>query len=149
MIREITREEFDKNFYDLNYEGYLYHYNHRKDIFDKKTYEEIKEYSLEKMDKGLKVLGYFKDDKLIGFLSYYIWERANKYLWIDEFEITESERRKGYGTALMNEVREIVKREKLSRIELNCWAFNEDAIKFYEKLGYTEQRIVFEKINED
>ena len=36
MIREITREEFDKNFYDLNYEGYLYHYNHRKDIFVKK-----------------------------------------------------------------------------------------------------------------
>ena len=149
MIRELTKEEFDKTFYDLNYEGYLYHYNHRKDIFVKKTYEEIKEYSLEKMDKGLKVLGYFKDDKLIGFLSYYIWERATKYLWIDEFEITESERRKGYGTALMNEVREIVKREKLSRIELNCWAFNEDAIKFYEKLGYTEQRIVFEKINED
>lgn len=149
MIREITREEFDKTFYDLNYEGYLYHYNHRKDILVKKTYEEIKEYALEKMDKGLKVLGYFKDDKLIGFLSYYIWERATKYLWIDEFEITESERRKGYGTALMNEVREIAKREKLSRIELNCWAFNEDAIKFYEKLGYVEQRIVFEKINED
>ena len=149
MIKEIKKEEFDKTFYDLNYEGYLYHYNHRKDIFVEKTYEEIKEYALEKMDKGLKVLGYFKDDKLIGFLSYYIWERATKYLWIDEFEITESERRKGYGTALMNEVREIVKRENLSRIELNCWAFNEDAIKFYEKLGYVEQRIVFEKINED
>jgi GNAT superfamily N-acetyltransferase len=149
MIKEIKKEEFDKTFYDLNYEGYLYHYNHRKDIFVEKTYEEIKEYALEKMDKGLKVLGYFKDDKLIGFLSYYIWERATKYLWIDEFEITESERRKGYGTDLMNEVREIVKRENLSRIELNCWAFNEDAIKFYEKLGYVEQRIVFEKINED
>ena len=149
MIKEITKEEFDKTFYDLNYEGYLYHYNHRKDIFVKKTYEEIKEYTLEKMDKELKVLGCYKDDKLIGFLSYYIWERANKYLWIDEFEITESERGKGYGTLLMNEVREIAKREKLSRIELNCWAFNKNAIKFYEKLGYKEQRVVLELKKED
>jgi GNAT superfamily N-acetyltransferase len=144
MIREITREESDKTFYDLNYEGYLYHYNHRKDIFVKKTYEEIKEYSLEKMDKGLKVLGYFKDDKLIGFLSYYIWERATKYLWIDEFMITETERGKGYGTALMNEVMNIAKREKLSRIEFNVYDFNKNAIKFYRKLGYVDQRHVLE-----
>ena len=76
MIKELTKEELNDTFFDLNYEGYLYHYNQRKDIFKKKTKEELKEFVLENVDKGLKVLGLFKDEKLIGFLSYEIKEMA-------------------------------------------------------------------------
>ena len=146
MIRELCKEELDNTFFDLNYEGFLYHYNHRKDIFKMKKYEEIRDFTLEKVDNGLKVLGFFKEDKLIGFLSYEINEKskATKYLWIDEFEITENERGKGYGTLLLKEVKEIANKENIKRIELNVFDFNKNAINLYKKLGYTEQRYTLE-----
>ena len=52
-----------------------------------KTKEELRNFTLEKVDNGLKVLGYFKDDKLVGFLAYEIKEMVTKYIWIDEFLI--------------------------------------------------------------
>ena len=149
MIRELTKEELNDTFFDLNYEGFLYHYNHRKDIFKMKTKEEIRNFIMEKADNGLRVLGFFKDDKLIGFLSYEIKEMVNKYLWIDEFMITESERKKGYGTLLMNKAKEIAEKEKVKRIALNVYAFNENALKLYKKLGYLEERYVLEMFLED
>ena len=149
MIRELIKEELNDAFFDLNYEGFLYHYNHRKDIFKKKTKEELKEFFLENVDKGLKVLGLFKEDKLIGFLSYEIKEMATKYMWVDEFIITESERRKGYGTLLMNKAKEIAEKEKVKRIALNVFDFNKGAMKLYKNLGYSEQRHTLELFLED
>lgn len=149
MIKELTKEELDNTFFDLNYEGFLYHYNHRKDIFKMKTKEEIKESVLENVDKGLKVLGLFKNEKLIGFLSYEIKEMATKYIWVDEFIITESEREKGYGTLLMNKVKEIAEKEQAKRITLNVFDFNKPALKLYKKLGYTDQRHTLELFLED
>ena len=149
MIRELIKEELNDAFFDLNYEGFLYHYNHRKDIFKKKTKEELKEFFLENVDKGLKVLGLFKEDKLIGFLSYEIKEMATKYMWVDEFFVAESERRKGYGTLLMNKAKEIAEKEKVKRIALNVFDFNKGAMKLYKNLGYSEQRHTLELFLED
>ena len=39
----------------------------------------------------------------------------------------------------------IAKKKDCKRIELNCWNFNEKAIKFYKKFGMKEQRIIMEK----
>ena len=149
MIKELTKEELNDTFFDLNYEGFLYHYNQRKDLFKIKTKEELRNFTLEKVDNGLKILGYYKDDKLVGFLAYEIKEMVTKYIWIDEFLITEAERGKGYGTLLMNKVKEIAEQEKLKRIALNVFAFNKNAIKLYKKLGYIEERFVFEMFLED
>ena len=49
----------------------------------------------------------------------------------------------------MNEARKISKEENTSRVEFNCYAFNENAIKLYKKLGYVEQRYIFELKNEE
>ena len=145
MIREIKKEEIDNNFYDLLYEGFFLHYNRRPDLFKKRTLDELKEWLYSEIDNaGLKILGYFKDDELIGFLSYKTVQKVTKCLWIDEFEITENERRKGYGTKLMEEIYKIAKEEKVKRIELNVYDFNENAIKLYKKLGYVDQRHILE-----
>ena len=150
MIKEIKKEELNNDFYDLYYEWFLYHYNQRPDLFKKISLEELKEWLFSEIDnEDLKILGYFKDNELIGFLAYKIVQKATKYLWIDEFIISKNERKKGYGTKLMDEVKKIAKEEKVNRIEFNCYAFNENAIKLYKKLGYVEQRYIFEMKNED
>lgn len=144
MIRELTKEDLNDVFFDIYYEGFLYHYNHRKDLFKKKTKEELKEYVFEQIENGLKIIGYFNDNELVGYLGYEIKEKATKFIWIDELVITEKERGKGYGTLLMNEIKNIQEKENIQRIELNVFAFNESAVKLYKKLGYVEQRYIFE-----
>lgn len=145
MIRELTKEDLNDLFFDIYYEGFLYHYNHRKDLFKKRTIDELKEYVFEQIENGIKIIGYYKDNVLVGFLSYEIREKMNKVLWIDELVVTEKERGNGYGSLLMGEIKKISKIEKVKRIELNVFTFNDIAIKLYNKLGYKEQRIIFEK----
>lgn len=144
MIRELTKEDLNDTFFELYYEGFLYHYNHRKDLFKKKTIEELKEYVFEQFDNGLKIIGYYNDEELVGYLGYEIKEKATKFIWIDELVITEKERGKGYGTLLMNEIKNIQEKENIQRIELNVFDFNQNAVKLYKKLGYVEQRYIFE-----
>lgn len=143
MIRELTKEDLNDIFFDIYYEGFLYHYNHRKDLFKKKTKAELKEYVFEQIENGLKIIGYYNDE-LVGYLAYEIKEKATKFIWIDELVITEKERGKGYGTLLMNEIKNIQEKENIQRIELNVFAFNENAVKLYKKIGYVEQRYIFE-----
>ncbi|MBR3117144.1 MAG: GNAT family N-acetyltransferase [Bacilli bacterium] len=145
MIRELTKEDLNDLFFAIYYEGFLYHYNHRKDIFKKRTIDELKEYVFEQIENGIKIIGYYKDNVLVGFLSYEIREKMNKVLWIDELVVTEKERGNGYSSLLMEKIKKISKKEEVKRIELNVYTFNDIAIKLYNKLGYKEQRIIFEK----
>ena len=145
MIRKASNKDLNDNFFDLCYEGFLFHYEHRKDIFKKISKEELKKHILEQIEKdNLQILLLIEDNNLIGYLSYEIKQKVTKSLWIDEFIIKEEYRHNGYGTKLMEKVKEISKEEKVDRIEFNCWSFNENALKFYRKLGYNEQRIIFE-----
>ena len=43
MFKEATINDLDNDFFDLYYEGFLYHYNNRKDVFTYRTIDEIKE----------------------------------------------------------------------------------------------------------
>ena len=66
MFKEATINDLDNEFFDLYYEGFLYHYNNRKDIFKYRTIDEIKEYVLDQVEKGLKILLLKEDNELIG-----------------------------------------------------------------------------------
>lgn len=85
-----------------------------------------------------------ENNKLIGYLSYKIKDKATKSLWIDKFIIKKSYRNKGYGTKQINKIIEISKNENVNRIEFNCWPLNKNALKFYNKLNFKEQRIIYE-----
>ena len=144
MIKELLKEDLNDEFFDIYYEGFLYHYNNRKDIFKYRTIDELKEYVFEQLEQGVKFIGYYKEDELVGYYSYEIKNKLTKFIWIDELVIKEKYRGQGYGTILMNNAKEIRNKEQASRIELNCWSFNEKAINLYRKLGYTEQRVILE-----
>ena len=40
--------------------------------------------------------------------------------------------------------KKIAETENCDRIELNCWMFNDNALKMYEHIGYVKQRIMYE-----
>ena len=62
------------------------------------------------------------------------------FLDIDEFCVDEAYRRKGVATEMIAFIREKAKENGFDRIELNMWEFNQDALAFYESVGFTTYR---------
>ena len=92
-------------------------------------------------------------DKTVGELIYKIERReeneiykARKWLYIDDMCVDESARGSGVAQLPMDEAERIALNEGCVAVELNCWAFNTRAEKFYEKNGFLRQKSQFEKI---
>ena len=65
---------------------------------------------------------------------------SRRFLEVDEVGVDESSRRQGAGRKLFEEIRRIAKEKGFTKIELNMWEFNEDALKFYESIGFATYR---------
>ena len=61
---------------------------------------------------------------------------AFKYCHIMEFGVDERYRRQGIGKALFEGIKMRARKKGMERIELGVWEFNEDAIRFYESIGF-------------
>ena len=58
-------------------------------------------------------------------------------VYIDQMSVHHDHRGKGYGRQLVEAVIDLARREDISRVTLNVWLFNVEAIGFYEKLGFS------------
>ncbi|MBQ6077528.1 MAG: GNAT family N-acetyltransferase [Clostridia bacterium] len=66
--------------------------------------------------------------------------RVRDYLDIDEFCVDKTCRRTGVGTELMTFIRVYAREQGFSKVELNMWEFNRDALQFYEAIGFSTYR---------
>ena len=137
--------------------GQLYqvHYYNRPDIFtpnqpiNEKYFDEI----LNSTVKHCFV--YEKEGKLIGAILYKEFETENydslkprKFFKIYDIVIKQEFRRQGYGTKLFEFVKEQAKTNDVDSIEVEAWAFNDEAINFYKKLNMKIKKYIFEiKVN--
>lgn len=64
--------------------------------------------------------------------------------FIEEFGVDERLRRQGIGTALMNALIEQAKKDHAVSVDLDVWAFNENAESFYRSLGMKTKRTFLE-----
>lgn len=71
-------------------------------------------------------------------LSQYNLER--KYYNIVEFGVDEEYRRQGVASEMLDFIREEARKRGLDKIELDMWEFNENALKFYEAVGFKTYR---------
>lgn len=60
-----------------------------------------------------------------------------RYAVIDNIVVLKAYRGKGVGKMLMKKADEWISSKGIKHVELHVWEFNQSAIKFYEKLGYT------------
>ena len=128
-----------------------FHYEGRPDMFIKKTDEEYY-FSIRNLLEGNteQILVIENDDLIIGYMGISYLYKKIKILFINQFFIDENYRLKGYGKEFMHFIEILAQEKGCERIELNCWAFNNNAIEFYKHLGFDEQRIIFEKnVNND
>ena len=68
----------------------------------------------------------------------FMFER--NYLDIDEFCVDKGFRRQGIASAMISFIRDFAKEQGFSRLELNMWEFNREALAFYEAAGFTTYR---------
>ena len=83
------------------------------------------------------------DGNVTGFVLLQAKERPDfdfmipgKYCYIMDIIITENQRKKGFGTALMNSAKDWAKEQNCSFINLDVLTTNTNAISLYEKLGF-------------
>lgn len=64
--------------------------------------------------------------------------------WIEDICVKREARGRGAGRLLYEALMREAKRAGLERVELNVWAFNEEARAFYEHMGMSERSRVME-----
>lgn len=84
-----------------------------------------------------------KAGQLVGFLHAIVRHTSDipilvprRYVVIDNLAVTEEHRRSGIGRALMEKAEAWARAKGATSIELNVYAFNQTAKRFYQELGY-------------
>ncbi|MFH1565817.1 MAG: GNAT family N-acetyltransferase [bacterium] len=82
-------------------------------------------------------------DSILGFVFVSIRKVAGdpllkerSYAVVDNMVVEEKYRNKGLGRILLTEAITWAKIKGITKMELNVWEFNQNAINFYEKLGF-------------
>lgn len=73
-------------------------------------------------------------------------QRPYRTLYVDDLCVDKAARGSGVGRALMQKAVEEARARGCYNLDLNVWACNEDAIRFYEKIGMQKQRQYMEII---
>ncbi|CAH0343969.1 GNAT family N-acetyltransferase [Bacillus sp. CECT 9360] len=68
------------------------------------------------------------------------FRKPYKSVFVHQISLVETERKKGYGTKLMDHIYEIARNKEIDLVELDYWFHNDSAKGFYEKHGYTKNR---------
>lgn len=86
-------------------------------------------------------------DGIVGFACLHFVDRpetpyshARHVLHVDEFGVDEKHRRQGIGRTLFAGIKSLGIERGYERIELDVWSFNEEALRFYEALGFCTYR---------
>lgn len=78
------------------------------------------------------------DKEIVGYATFIpqfsTWD-ANYYLYLDCLFCKEDARGKGFGSLLMNKIKEVAKSKNYESIQWQTPFFNHKAIAFYKKLG--------------
>jgi ribosomal protein S18 acetylase RimI-like enzyme len=69
-----------------------------------------------------------------------------KELYIDDLCVDENCRGKGIATTLYRHVTDYARGQAVTHITLNVWCGNDQALRFYEKMGMQPRKIVMEQI---
>lgn len=139
-IRRISH--LKQQIHDLHVQG-------RPDLFAPLT--NTAGFGLYAMQSGLQLVLAESGEQLMGYaLIRYVDRPANayvqamRYVHIEEFCVDNACRRMGAGRAMMDFIRQDAKEKGFPRIELDVWAFNEEAVRFYEAMGLRTYRSFLE-----
>jgi GNAT superfamily N-acetyltransferase len=84
-----------------------------------------------------------EDGQTLGYILCKLIERPEnpftfsmRYLLVDQISVRPAAQRRGVGSALLKQAETLARELGVSRIQLDSWAFNTDAHKFFEREGF-------------
>lgn len=92
------------------------------------------------------LFGNFIKEKLVGFIWAYprVFLEENR-IYINALIIDSKYRGKGFGQMLVQEVEKYAQTNNIFVVDVSTASFKEDAINFYEKIGYVSERVQLRK----
>lgn len=97
-------------------------------------------------DSGARVLVARRDRQVVGYISAFVrarpatpLSRESRAIYLDEICVRRDCRRAGAGRRLVEALFAYARDEGIDRVELDTWAFNGAAARFFEKLGFKPQ----------
>jgi len=147
-IREATQEDFDA-LDDILAEGDTYHSEALPEVFrpagGPARPDEFLKQALADQDAAILVAE--SGDRVVGLAHVTVRESPDvpifvprRYAHVSTLVVRREARRAGVGRALMERVHRWALDKGVTEIELGVWEFNQPAIAFYERLGYTTAR---------
>lgn len=150
-VRLATENDYQSADYILNYIHNIHHLE--KSIHFRKTTSFMTEESYIEMlqNENNKVFLLEAENKIIGICNVNIIKIEETHLinkrtilQIGNIGILPDYQRNGYGQILIDYVKNYNYKDKIDNIQLMVWDFNEKAINFYKKLGFTNRSLVME-----
>lgn len=153
MIRFAEIKDIPK-ILDLLSQVDLVHHKGRPDIFKIGTKYNAEELAEIIPDKERPILvSTDENDTVCGYCFCILKQQKNdsvltdiKTLYIDDLCVDETLRGKHIGSELFEAAVNLAKEKGCYNVTLNVWSCNPSALKFYESLGMTPQKICMEKI---
>ncbi|MGN1343275.1 MAG: GNAT family N-acetyltransferase [Traorella sp.] len=151
MIRKAELKDIPK-IHELLDQVNEIHFQGRSDIFKRANkYDDVQLEELLRNDDYVIFVICDEMDDVCGYLFGIVEQNENnqllqpiKTLYIDDLCIDQTCRNQHYGTQLMDYIKIYAKNEGCYNITLNVWAFNSEAIHFYEKNGFFLQKMKME-----
>jgi len=118
----------------------------RPDLF---RYAEIS-YPKEVMEQLIKEKSIFVakvGGTVIGYTAFWIWDTngecsvPRKVMSIQDFAVDEPYRNRGFGTAMMQDLRVLAQAFRCTDLQLTVYPQNDEAVAFYQKCGFTIKSI--------
>ncbi len=142
MVRSANLKDLDQINY-LRKQVNDIHVENRPDIFRPGFCQELQDYAMEMINAADKdILVCERDGIICGIIcAEYIHRKESPYnkehcfYHIEEIVVDEKCRRQGIATELMDFAKSEAKRLGMPRVVLDVWAFNDDALAFYESVG--------------
>ena len=148
MTVRFARETESERVNELRKQVNDLHVNGRPDIFKPGFSRELADH-IDTIwnDPDQKIVVCEREGTVCGFaVLHHIRKPENPFMFerdfldIDEFCVDEAQRRTGVATEMIAFIRSYAKTQGFDRIELNMWEFNDDALAFYEAVGFTTYR---------
>ena len=153
LIRRATDNDLNK-INDLLQQVLTVHHNGRPDLFKKGTKKYTDDELLQIIaDDNRPIFVAENDNEVVGYAFCVFQQHLNnniltdvKTLYIDDLCVDETKRGLHIGSTLYDYVLKFAKESGCYNVTLNVWSCNQSALKFYERLGLTPQKIGMEKI---
>lgn len=69
---------------------------------------------------------------------------ATRVMHVDQMSVNPEQRGRGYGDTLMCHIFDLAKSMGINKVTLSVWTFNQRAISFYERHGFTARNVRME-----